>query len=228
MCIDSTSVIRCIRGNASPSSQWAFHGCQDALITMDIKIKWAPGHMGIEGNEEADRLADWAADPERPHPCPDPRSHYPTVSGIKSDARRITRDAAQNWWSRSSEGLSARYRRWGLRYEIKAPLELSLPRSTLHRILALRTGHGDFRWYHRKFKHVDAKLVCGCGMEKTEEHLVHCRRVFRFFYNWPLRPKRPPRDSKEGYDYIQKLLKKPQKFADFLQLTSFYDKVCTR
>src|ERR1700712_4948271 len=40
MCIDSTSVIWCIRGNASDSSQWAFHQIQDAMPSKDIRVKW--------------------------------------------------------------------------------------------------------------------------------------------------------------------------------------------
>ena len=39
LCIDSTSVIRCLRGNASNSSQWAFHNCQDAMQIHDVKIQ---------------------------------------------------------------------------------------------------------------------------------------------------------------------------------------------
>lgn len=39
MCIDSTLVIWCMRGNASYSSQWAFYNCQDAMQSHNIKIK---------------------------------------------------------------------------------------------------------------------------------------------------------------------------------------------
>src|SRR5258706_5128710 len=58
LCIDSTSVIWCLRGDASNSSQWAFLNCQGVMQTHNIGIKWAPWHTGIEGNEAADKLAD--------------------------------------------------------------------------------------------------------------------------------------------------------------------------
>ena len=61
LCIDSTSVIWCLRGNASNSSQWAFHYCQDVMQIHDVRVQWAPGHTGIEGNEAADKLADLGA-----------------------------------------------------------------------------------------------------------------------------------------------------------------------
>lgn len=191
MCIDSTSVIWCLRGNAAESSQWAFHNCQDAFLTADIRVKWSPGHTGIEGNEEADALADIAANPERPTPCTDPLSHQPTICGVRSVARKILKEATRAWWESVAPNLSQRYRQWELPYAIKPPPELSLPRATLHRLLALRTGHGDFSWYHTKFKHEDAKLECSCGSLKTPEHPVFCKRVFRYLYNWPLKPRRP-------------------------------------
>src|SRR5271168_525072 len=68
------------------------------------------------------------------------------------------------------------YKKWGLDYQMKLPPELNLPRATLHRLLAIRSSHGDFSWYHTKFNHKDAKLVCSCGQPKSPEHLVFCRK----------------------------------------------------
>jgi hypothetical protein len=43
MCIDSTSVIWGIRGNAPTSSQWAFLECQAAMSVFNIQVRWSPG-----------------------------------------------------------------------------------------------------------------------------------------------------------------------------------------
>jgi ribonuclease HI len=227
MCIDSTSVIWCLRGNASDSSQWAFHLCQDAMQTRDIRIKWSPGHMGIEGNEVADALAGSAADPFSPKWIDDPIALQPTVCGIRSLARDIKKTATASWWATVEPKLSGRYRKWALPYEVKPLKELDLPRSILHRLLAIRTGHGDFDWYHTKFKHNDAVLDCSCGKKKTPDHLVYCRKTFRFLWNWPLKPKRPPRNQFEGWDYLSRLLASPKDFQKFLQITGFYSRICT-
>ena len=125
--------------------------------------------------------------------------------------------------------LSQWYRQWQLPYRPqRAPEELKLPRPILCRLLAIRTSHGDFGWYHRKFKHEEVNLSCSCGSNKTPEHIVHCRKAASFFYSWPKRPHWPPSSRKEGLDYLKALLSDPLSFAAFLQVTEFYSQICTR
>ena len=142
LCIDSTSVIWCLRGNASDSSQWAFHNCQGVMDTHDIRVRWAPGHTGIEGNEAADKLADLGAIQQ----CDTGLASKPTVSGIRSIFRTLRREAQCSWWAKCSTKLSAQYTKWKLDYWVKPLPELDLPRSTFHRLLAIRSTHGDFSW----------------------------------------------------------------------------------
>ena len=58
---------------------------------------------------------------------------------------------------------------------LQKPLELNLPRFTLGKLYASRSGHGDFAEYHKRFKHVDAEGMCQCGRNKTPEHFFLCR-----------------------------------------------------
>ena len=70
----------------------------------DVRVRWSPGHMGIIGNEEADRLADLEAhDPHEP-------SHLaavPTVTGLRTDARKLNHGAQESWWVDMKPKLSA-------------------------------------------------------------------------------------------------------------------------
>ena len=111
MCIDSTSVIWCLRGNPSPTSQWAFLECQGAMETHDVSIKWTPGHSGIEGNEAADKLANLEA--SQPSP-PTGKAAMPTLSGIKSIARQLLLGTQQMWWLEKKRNLSKWYGSWKL------------------------------------------------------------------------------------------------------------------
>jgi len=155
------------------------------METHNIMTKWTPGHMGIEGNEIADRFADKGAlRPQWDAGLPS----QPTVSSIRSIFRQFRKEARIDWWVRRNTKLSKWYKRWGLTYEVKSLKELELPRNTLHRLLAIRFSHGDFTWYHRKFAHVDANLQCTCGRSKSLLHIVHCCKTVRQFDKWPKKP----------------------------------------
>lgn len=91
----------------------------------------------------------------------------------------------------------------------------------------MRTAHGDFDWYHRKYNHDDAKLTCSCGRAKSPEHLALCAIARHKMRHWPLRPRpRPPANTQEALDYLQSLA--PKDFAELLRVTEFYSKICTR
>jgi hypothetical protein len=182
-------------------------------------------HTGIEGNEAADKLADLGALKEN---WDTGLASEPTVSGIRSIFRNLQRDARYSWWTKCSTKLSRWYKKWGLNYQVKLPPELDLPRATLHRLLAIRSSHGDFHWYHTKFNHPDAKLVCSCGHRKSPDHLVRCRKTQAAFKHWPERPPSPPTSPTEGFTYLTCLLAKPTDFAKLLGVTEFYSKICTR
>jgi hypothetical protein len=77
------------------------------METHHISIKWAPGHLGIEVNETADRLANM----EARHPSPPAgKAAMPTLSGIKTDARKALRSTQQIWWSDKKTKLSEWYK----------------------------------------------------------------------------------------------------------------------
>jgi hypothetical protein len=153
----------------------------------------------------------------------------PTLSGIKSVARKALRSTQQIWWSDKKNKLSKWYKSWKLDYSPRrGPGELDLPRATLAKLLSIRSMHGDFAWYHRKFQHIDANLTCSCGRDKTPEHLALCRKTLGSFSRWPLRPPTPPSGRADGLAYTAVLIGDPEAFEVFIQLTQYYTKVCPR
>ncbi|ESZ98981.1 hypothetical protein SBOR_0639 [Sclerotinia borealis F-4128] len=223
MCIDSASVIWGMRANASMSSQWAFNNCHKAMEKHDIRVKWSPGHESIEGNEAADHLADLGA--KKPSWDTGPASQ-PTYSGVRSIARTLREEARQQWWESCKPALSLWYKQWDPVYKVKSPPELLLPRVVLHRLIAIRTSHGDFGWYHRKFGHT-GDTECSCGRPKTPAHLVHCRKARGTFEQWPNKPPKPPATNEEGIEYLRQVLSNPSDFAKLLKLTKFYEDICS-
>ena len=184
MFIDSTSVIWCMRGNASTFSQWAFLRCHEAMDTRDVRVRWSLGHTGITGNEVADKLADLEA--HNPHE-PSHKGTKPTVTGLRTHAWALMRDVQSSWWEDRRPKHSRWYKRLTSSYNTTSQVERTLSRPVLTKLLSIRTIHGDFAWYHRKYKHDDAVLLCSCGEEKSPDHLVHCPRMRRRFFQWPAR-----------------------------------------
>ena len=221
MCIDSTSVIWGVRGIPSPSSQWAFLACQGVMETHNVRVKWSPGHMGIEGNEAADKLADCGASKEL---WDSGLASEPTVSGIRSLFRKERNLHRDNWWVEASKKLSWSYQRWDPVYEVKPLPELDMPRRLLHYYLATKTTHGDYEWYHVKYRHADAELRCRCKKLKTPLHFVLCRHAIKRFNGWPkdTRPVAPPRNERDAMQYLKSLLDKPEQFVTFLHVTKVF------
>jgi hypothetical protein len=125
--------------------------------------------------------------------------------------------------------MSAWYQQWELHYETtKTLIELTLPRPVLAHLLAIRSGQGDFAWYHIKFRHDTAELSCSCGRLKTPEHILFSRKTRRSFSRWALRPFSPPSNIEEAVRYLKALLTEPKQFETPLELTKYFTSICRR
>lgn len=171
VCIDNQAVLLGIIGYGADSSADTFQRFGDMTKIAPVSVHWAPGHVGIPGNEAADALAKAGADM-----ClalPPPETH--TVAAIKRLARTNMQKVAQQWWQANAP---EEYQRMDLcDFPRKAPAELHLPRPLLHRLIAARSGTGDFAAFHTNLRRPERIRPCGCGGTRNPTHIFFCRAI---------------------------------------------------
>ena len=143
-----------------------------AFTHPSISVLWIPGHSGIPGNDKADKLAKRGA----AAPTPDPPPLPPTPAFLKRLTAETAASEAHAWWA---EAAPQSYQNLGIKFPARAPPELSLARPLLSRLVAARSGHGDFADYHERFNHEGARLLCTCLRRKSPIHFFFCPRAKR-------------------------------------------------
>jgi hypothetical protein len=103
----------------------------------------------------------------------------------------------------------------------QCPEELRIPRPFLARILAARTGHGDFVAYHKHFNYENAHLLCYCDLRKSPIHFFFCRIAKR-------RLPQPPGFPSKVIPYLLGTSKDVVKLAAWLSETRFFEDICPR
>ncbi|KAF4465954.1 reverse transcriptase [Fusarium albosuccineum] len=98
----------------------------------------------------------------------------PTLAFIRRQARTMSRDEFSSWWTNNMPEASIPL---DLKADLRGPKELTLPRSTLHHLLAARTHHGDFATYHERFNHLESTNNCSCDHRKNAYHIFYYRKV---------------------------------------------------
>jgi len=140
----------------------------------------------------------------------------PTLAYVKRKAKAERTKAFRHWWLHHQPDS---YKDTGLLATLGPTAELQqLGRSVLHRLLAARSGHGDFAVYHRRFGHVDALLTCSCGRQKSPAHVFYCRKLAN-------------RESQMGFcrrKVAEEIGEKWSLFVDRILTTDFFARVCPR
>jgi ribonuclease HI len=222
ICLDNLEVATRLLSSFTGSSQEIFESFRALALTWptrerfpytdggSVQICWVPGHMQIPENEAADLAAKQGAAMDPPS-----ISRY-SYASLKRKAKTDTISALQRHWQstapKSYQDLWITTSPW-------RPAELKLPRPLLARILAARTGHGDFAAYHERLNHEDAHLLCRCGARKSPTHFFFCRIAKR-------RLPRPSGPPSEAIPYLLGTPKGAVKLAAWLSKTRFFDDIC--
>ncbi|POS87217.1 hypothetical protein EPUL_002405 [Erysiphe pulchra] len=101
----------------------------------------------------------------------------PSHLAVEKWVHQVNQELIEEWWEKH---VPTRYKTLGIKATSSrvCPTELSLPRPILGLLLASRTGHGDFKTYHERFKHVNFEK-CECGEDKALEHFFFYRKTRR-------------------------------------------------
>ncbi|KAL2886173.1 putative double-stranded RNA/RNA-DNA hybrid binding protein [Ceratocystis lukuohia] len=137
------------------------------------KVHWVPGHCEVPGNEAVDQLAKAG--------CNSEDLLVPKATMSLTAARRWRNEAFKadfrNWMKENCPKIKhlGGALNWPRPYDIG--WMKGLHRGTVARILAARSGHGDFKEYHVRLNHRNAELHCpvaGCDQAKTFTHPWEC------------------------------------------------------
>ena len=145
--------------------------------------------MGITGNEVADEVADLEA--HNPHE-PSQEAVESTVTRLRTDTRALMCDAQSSWWTDRRPKFSKWYKRLISSYNTTPREERTSSPTVLTELPTIRTMHGNFGWYHCRYKHDNAAHLCSCGKVMSPGHLVHCPQMRHWFLQWPACPVWPP------------------------------------
>jgi ribonuclease HI len=224
VCLDNLEVATRLLSPFAGSSQEVFESFRALALTWpererfsytnggSVRIFWVPGHAKVPGNEAADQAAKRGAASEPPV------SPIYSFASLKRQTKAAVISGLQRHWQAAAPQS---YQDLWIASSPRCPDELRLPRHLLGRILAARTGHGDFADYHERFNHEDAHLYCRCGARKSPVHFFFCRIAKR----------RLPRPSGPPSETIPFLLGTPKgaaKLAAWLSDTRFFDDICSR
>jgi len=131
-----------------------------------IEFKWVKAHVGIYGNEIADRLAKEAT-----------QNHHITYSRIPKSAiqKDVRKESIRKWqkhWEETTKGAITKEFFPNVESRLAVNLHLS------SNITTIMTGHGNIRSYLRRLKVIgSAECPCKHGIQTIEHLIFQCKRL---------------------------------------------------
>jgi len=143
--------------------------------TVDITLRWIPGHEGLEGNEKADEEAKEATKGRHKNKGAEFGILGKGLPASKSAVLRKFKEKAKTKYQQSFRG-KPRYERMS-KFEPKAPssefrnASKTLKRAEVSIMTQLRTGHVPLQSYLHRFKLEESPICPSC--RKEPETVTH-------------------------------------------------------
>lgn len=147
--LDNQAATQALERGRSNSSQSEVDKFSSLRHNKRVEIRWIPGNVGIQGNEEANKLAKSALGAPNNRPltsaAPILEDQDLTFAALGRWVKQRSQELVEEWWQKYRP---KRYKDLDLFMRCKRPPELALSRWAYHRLIAARTGHGDYADYH--------------------------------------------------------------------------------